>query len=461
MVADSSTAASAVIATERWKPYQFYVLVLLTLIVVLNYLDRYSLSLLQESIKHELKLSDWQLGLLSGPAFTLFYSVGGIVLARYAERFNRGTILAAALGFWSLMTALCGAAGSFAQLALCRLGMGIGEGGCIPINLSLATETFNIRQRGLVMAIIGAGNPISGIITPLLIAFIARAFGWREAFVAIGLPGVAIALLVHFTLRDPRARSRASGVAIVRGSFLSDAATLFGNPAFTLLFVAAIFTGMAVSGVGAFRVSYLMRTQGMDLTHAGAIWSAASAAGLVGALVGGYLADHFAGERGRSYPLVAAISLLLTFAGYFVGFTQSDTTVVIVALVAGSFAYNMKDGPVYAAVQNVVRKSMRTTGAAVYMFAATTLGGAGGPMLAGGVSDLAAAHHLHMGLHMYAAACPGGRAPAGAAAEAGSACVQASAAGVRWALALLSAVFVLAAVSNALASRYMHSREPA
>jgi MFS family permease len=447
--------------TATWRPYQFYALGLLTLIVVLNYLDRYSLALLQESIKHDLKLSDWQLGLLSGPAFTLFYSVGGIVLARYAERLNRGTILAAALGLWSTMTALCGAAGNFVQLALCRLGMGVGEGGCVPISLSLATETFSLRQRGLVMAIIGAGNPISGIITPLVIAAVARAFGWREAFIAIGVPGVAIALLVHFTLRDPRDRTRVSAEAPATASFLLDARVLFGNPAFSLLFVAAIFTGMAVSGVGAFRVSYLMRTQGMDLTHAGAIWSMASAAGLLGAVLGGYLADHFADERGRSYPIVGAISLMLTFAGYFVGFTQSDRTVVILALIAGSFTYNMKDGPVYAAVQNVVRKRMRTTGAAVYMFAATTVGGAGGPMLAGGVSDLVAARHFHVTLSAYAATCPGGRAVAGAAANVGSACVQASADGVRWALALLSAVFALAAISNALASRYMHSREPA
>jgi predicted MFS family arabinose efflux permease len=450
-------------SAARWRPYQFYALVLLTLIVVLNYLDRYSLALLQESIKHDLKLSDWQLGLLSGPAFTLFYSVGGIVLARYAERLNRGAILAAALGFWSTMTALCGAAGNFTQLALCRLGMGIGEGGCVPINLSLATETFSIRQRGLVMAIIGAGNPISGIITPLLIAAVARAFGWREAFVAIGLPGVAIALLVRFTLRDPRSRTRVSAgaPALAATSFLSDARVLFGNPAFSLLFVAAIFTGMGVSGVGAFRVSYLMRTQGMDLTHAGAIWSMASAAGLLGAVLGGYLADHFADERGRSYPIVGAISLMLTFVGYFIGFTQSDTTVVIVALIAGSFTYNMKDGPVYAAVQNVVQKRMRTTGAAVYMFAATTLGGAGGPMLAGGVSDLVGAHHIHSTLGGYAATCPGGRAVVGAAASMGSACVEASAKGLHWGLALVSAIFALAAISNALASRYMHSREPA
>jgi predicted MFS family arabinose efflux permease len=455
-----ATDASA----AKWRPYQFYALALLTLIVVLNYLDRYSLALLQESIKHDLKLSDWELGLLSGPAFTLFYSVGGIVLARYAERLNRGTILAAALGLWSTMTALCGAAGNFVQLALCRLGMGVGEGGCVPISLSLATETFSLRQRGLVMAIIGAGNPISGIITPLVIAAIARAFGWREAFVAIGLPGVAIALLVHFTLRDPRDprdRTRVSAQAPATPSFLSDARVLFGNPAFSLLFVAAIFTGMAVSGVGAFRVSYLMRTQGMDLTHAGAIWSMASAEGLLGAVLGGYLADHFADERGRSYPIVGAISLMLTFAGYFVGFTQSDRTVVIVALIAGSFTYNMKDGPVYAAVQNVVQKRMRTTGAAVYMFAATSLGGAGGPMLAGGVSDLVGAHHFHVTLSAYAATCPGGRALAGAAASVGGACVQAAADGLRWALALLSAVFALAAISNALASRYMHSREPA
>jgi MFS family permease len=197
----------------------------------------------------------------------------------------------------------------------------------------------------------------------------------------------------------------------------------------------------------------------MDLRHAGAVWSTASALGLVGAVIGGYLADRYADERGRSYPIVGAIGLMLTFVGYIIGFTQTDTTVVVVALIAGSFAYNMKDGPVYAAMQNAVPSRLRSTGAAVYMFAATALGGACGPMLAGGVSDLMAAHEFHDTLRAYDAACPGGRAIAGAAASIGQACTHSAAQGVRWALAVTSVAFVIGGLFNVLASRVMPLRE--
>jgi MFS family permease len=458
MAADTSAAPAEGAPSDRWRPYQYYALTLITLIVVLNYMDRYSLSLLQESIKHELKLSDWQLGLLSGPFFTLFYSVGGVVIARFADRIHRGSLIAGSLAVWSLMTALCGAAGNFVQLALCRLGMGIGEGGCIPISLSLSSETFSKRQRGLVMAIIGAGNPISGIIAPILIALVAHRFGWRAAFFAVGLPGIAVALLVYFTLREPRAMREAAGPAL-RNSFFTDAKGLFSNPAFSRLWLGALFTGVGVSGVGAFRVSYLMRAQGMDLTHAGAVWSTASALGLLGAVVGGYLADRFSDERGRSYPIVAAIGLLLTFAGYYIGFTAADTTVAVIALICGSFAYNFKDGPAYAAMQNSVPTRLRSTAAAVYMFAATALGGACGPMLAGGVSDLVASHEFHDTLSAYDAACPGGRAIAGAAANMAQTCTHAAAQGVRWALVVVSASFVIGAFFHVLASRRMSVRE--
>jgi predicted MFS family arabinose efflux permease len=438
-----AAAASTRAASSMWRPYQIYVLVLLTLITVLNYLDRGILSILQEPIKHDLRLSDWQLGLLSGPAFSIFYSLAGVPAARFADRMHRGALLAYALGVWSTMTALCGAAGGFVQLALCRVGVGMGEGGCIPISYSLLAETFHARQRGLVMSIVSAGNPMSAIITPLVAAYVAHEFGWRAAFFAVGLPGVAIAVLVRLTLKEPRAKADAGEGA--RPTLLADARELFGSKVFLFLFISAVFTGVGVSGVGAFRVSYLARNLHLDLTHAGGILSLAGVVGLVGSYAGGYLADRFSGPRRRSYVIVPAISGALTTIAYLVSFISLNLTVVIAALMISSFTYNLKDGPTYAAVQNALSSKMRATGQAFYMVAATAIGGGCGPMLAGGVSDFVAGRAFQ-GPVSYALACPGGRAAAHATVAATKACAVASADGLRVALVVVSFAFLIASV---------------
>ena len=188
----------------QWRPYQIYLVGLLLLVTVSNYLDRIVIGVLQEPIKIELGLTDRQLGLLTGPAFALFYSVAGIPVARLAERANRAHVLGAAIAVWSVMTALCGTAKNYAVLLLCRVGVGMGEGGCIPVSHSLLADNFSMRQRGVVMSIVSAAPSVATILAPIIGGLVAEYYGWRMAFLIVGLPGLLLAVLVWFTIREPR-----------------------------------------------------------------------------------------------------------------------------------------------------------------------------------------------------------------------------------------------------------------
>jgi len=454
--AETDTRGPAVL----WRPYQIYIVVLLLLVTVCNYLDRIILGVLQEPIKRELGLSDSQLGLLSGPAFALFYSVAGIPIARLAERVNRANLLAFVVAFWSAMTALCGLSQGFVQLLLARVGVGMGEGGCIPINHSLLADNFSMRQRGVVMSIVSAAPSLATILAPIVGGLVAQQFGWRVAFLTVGLPGLLLALLVWATLKEPRAQNKAAAVKVERpkSSFASDFKWLLANRAFVWVFVGGAFIGLAYNATTVFTISFMIRTHGLTLAQAGGVLGLSGMVGLAGTFIGGLAADRFADDRGRSYVLVPAIGAVLTCLFYVLAFTQANWVIGMPLLLASSVAYNLKNGPMYAAVQNIVPGTMRATGAAVFMFGATVVGGMVGPLLAGGISDAVAGQRFPEALGRFAAMCPGGQAIKGAAAEIGGACAAASAAGLQTALVTVSFGFVVAAAFLLLASRNLKTR---
>lgn len=460
---DKSDAASAEAATGKkawmlWTPNQMFMVFVLLLITVSNYLDRGILAVVQEPIKRELGLSDWQLGLLGGPAFALFYALAGLPVARLAERFNRARLLAGCVTLWSGMTALCGAAQNFAQLAFCRFGVGSGEGGCIPITHSLVADNFSVRQRGFVLSILSSAPSIAGVLTPILGGIIAQRYGWRVAFWTVGLPGIIFALLAWFGLRDKRTEKAVAQRP--KRNFLADLRWLVQNRAFVFVFFAGAFTGMGVYAISLFEISYLIRSHGLTLAEAGSIRGLLGAAGLVGTVIGGVAADRFADDRGRSYVLVPAVGAAITCILYYLAFSQTSWPVVLTFLILAHIAYNVKNGPIFAAVQNIVPGHMRATGAAVFMIAATVLGSALGAPLTGAASDFFASQHFPSALGDFAELCMGGRAVAGSTPEIGSACEMAAAEGLRGALTMISVVFALASVALFLSARTIRISAP-
>lgn len=437
----------------KWTRYQIWLLTVLVLVSVCNTMDRGIVSLLQEAIKTDLRLSDAQLGLISGPAFALFYSIAGLPVARLAERKNRPNLLAIAIAFWSTMTALCGAATSFIQLAILRAGVGIGEGGANPISHSLVGDQFSVRQRGVAMSILSAATPISGIVIPLTAGIVAHYYGWRIAFFVAAVPGLILAVILKLTVREPR---QAATATTVRPHLRQDLTWLVRNRAFVFVFLAAAFNGIGIQGTGIFSTSFLIRNHELDLAEAGTVMGAFGAIGLVGTFIGGYCADRFSDDRGRSYVLVPAVGAVLSFVFYMIGFRLEAFAPALAGLLLANLATDLKNGPNFAAVQNIVPSRMRATAAAMFFLAATVVGVAVGAGLVGALSDLAAAQHFGAD---YASLCPGGHAvdPNVAADEA--ACTAASAAGLRTALGILPFTFLLSATFFWLASRTIRINE--
>jgi MFS family permease len=453
------TDAPASPAPRRlWRPYQIYVVGLLLAVTVCNYLDRIVLGVLQEPIKIELGLTDAQLGLLTGPAFALFYSLSGIPAARFAERFNRARLMAVAITAWSLMTALCGVAQNFVQLLLYRIGVGAGEGGCIPISHSILADYFTPKQRGVVMSVVSSAPPLATILAPIIGGVVAQVWGWRAAFLVLGLPGFVLALLVWFTLKEPRVD--APKVEQKKpATFWADFRWLIRNPAFVFLMIGGAFVGIANAGIAGFTVSFLLRTHEFTLSQAGGIVGLTGAAGLVGAMLGGVLADRFADDRGRSYVIVPAVGSGLAALAYLVAFGAPNPALAMPFLLAAAVAYNIKNGPIYAAIQNIVPSTMRATGVAVFMVGATVVGSTVGPLMTGVISDWVASLRFD-GPGEFLAACPGGRAPEGAAGSLEAACAQASAGGLQVALLVMAGVFLVSMVFLVISARTIRIAEP-
>lgn len=182
---------------------RYYTLGILTLVYVLNFIDRQLLSVLQEPIRQEMGFSDQQLGLLTGTAFAIFYISAGIPIARWADVGNRRNIVSLAVGIWSLMTALQGMVGSYLQLFLVRIGVGIGEAGSSPPSFSILADLFAPSERGRAFAVYGSGVTTGIFLSYLLGSWVSDNFGWRSVFLAVGIPGVALAVLVRLTLAEP------------------------------------------------------------------------------------------------------------------------------------------------------------------------------------------------------------------------------------------------------------------
>ncbi|MBT4518642.1 MAG: MFS transporter, partial [Halieaceae bacterium] len=183
--------------------YRNYVLALLTLGYLFNFVDRQVMTILLEPIKNEFGVTDTHMGFLSGLAFALFYATLGVPVARLADNWSRRNVLAISMTIWSAVTALCGMAGNFWQLAALRIGVGVGEAGGVPPSQSLLADYFPPEKRSLALGVLAAA-PNVGILVGLFGgAIIAEAYGWRAVFVVFGAPGVLLAILLFFTVKEP------------------------------------------------------------------------------------------------------------------------------------------------------------------------------------------------------------------------------------------------------------------
>jgi len=187
----------------KWSGYKKYVIGILLVVYTFNFIDRQIIAILSPAIKADLGLTDTQLGLLKGSAFALVYSLASIPIARLADKKNRVTIISISVAFWSAVTALCGAATSYLGLLAARVGVGVGEAGCSPPAHSLLSDYFYKEERATALGIYSLGGPFGSLFGILLGGWLTTTLGWRWAFIAVGLPGILLAIIVKLTLKEP------------------------------------------------------------------------------------------------------------------------------------------------------------------------------------------------------------------------------------------------------------------
>jgi predicted MFS family arabinose efflux permease len=366
--------------------YRNYLLGVLLTILTFNQTDGLMLGLLLQDIKADLHLTDTQLGLLSGFAFAFFYSVMGIPIARWADRGNRVTIISLTAAVWSFMVALCGTATSFGQLLLIRFGVAIGEAGCMPAAQSLIADHFVREERPRAMGIYLMGTSLSTVLGYFLAGWLNQMYGWRMTFILLGLPGLALAALARFTLKEPRHRDPPSEESRPR---LRDVwRSLWANLTFRHLLLCFSVTYFFAFGIQQWQPAFLMRSYGLNTGELGT-WLALlyGAGGLLGTYLGGALASSRAANNERLQLRVMALAYCVFALLWMVIYLTSSRSLTFALMGLGAVGIATTSGPLFATLQTFVPAPMRATAIAIVFLFANLIGMGLGPLAAGVLSD--------------------------------------------------------------------------
>jgi len=429
--------------------------VLLTLIMLVSafaYVDRTVVQILGQPIKDDLGLSDFQLGLIGGLCFAIFYSTLGLPIARLAERKNRVTIISVSVAIFSAASALCGVATNFLTLFLFRIGVGIGEAGVSPPSTSLIGDYFPPHRRGFALTVMRLGAPAGAAFGSFFGAWVGLHYGWRWAMIAISGPGLIVAVLFRLVLREPPRglndppEQRASAEPPPLGEAFR---ILYRTPAMMHLVVGLGVTTMGLYSAGAFNVPFYMRVHGLSLEKAGAFLGIISTfASLIGMTFGGLVIDFLAKRGPAWYALLPLIGVGVSAPAYFYAYMAAPVNVAMVLMLAGGVFMFFHSVPTLVAMQNLVPPDIRTTAAFVYFFVSTLVGVGLGPPITGFFSDFYASMALGAD---FAAHCPGKQLV--------GACAAASAAGLREALGTSCIFLVWGCIHFAFAARILGRRE--
>ncbi|MFP6816682.1 MAG: MFS transporter [Pseudomonadales bacterium] len=366
-----------------------YVLVLLTLTAAFNFVDRQILGVLLEPIGQEFDLPDSMLGLLSGIAFAAFYAVLGIPIAVMADRFNRRKIIVICIAIFSVMTTLCGAAANFVQLFLARIGVGVGEAGTMPASQSILADLYPVEERSSAMGLLAAGGNIGLMLGLLIGGWVNEWFGWRTAFLVAAVPGMLLALTIHFTVREPPRTTTAmpsthwfkeawDGIALV-GRVLSMRRFVMGGTLY----------GLAAYGIHTWMPVYYIRYHGMSTGEAGtAISIIVGVLGGIGAVAGGALCTRLSRHDLRWSAWVPGLAILISVPLLIAMLMTDNTWLALGLFVIPGILSSVYAGPTWAVIQELVPPNRRAIAVSVYMLIYNLIGLGLGPLAVGILSDL-------------------------------------------------------------------------
>lgn len=370
---------------------------LLLIVNAFNFVDRQIVNILAEPIKHDLGLSDTQIGLMTGLAFAVVYTTLGIPIARWADnpKSNRVTIVAGSLAIWSAMTAVCGVAQNFWQMLLARVGVGVGEAGCTPASHSLIGDAVPPEKRGSAIAFFGLGIPIGSLFGMVIGGVLADMVGWRLAFMSVGIPGVVLAILVWLVIREPRKESAYAQAmehlqaeqARPRASIPETIREVLGSKVFIYATLGASFVAFLSYGKGVWNTIFLIRSHGLTLTEVGLLYGIGSGlGGILGTWLGGWTSDKFGVRKPRHYMAAPAIAMLITCPVLLIGYLGPVwLTIPMLCISAGlSGVYY---APTFGCVQLLISPACRAVAVSLILFTMNLIGLGLGPLLFGVLSD--------------------------------------------------------------------------
>jgi len=374
--------------------YRNYVLFILFIVYGLSYVDRQILSTLIEPIRKEYGFTDMQMGMLSGTAFAIFYATLGIPIARFADRHSRVNIITASLIVWSAATALTGKAHGFLQLFLVRVGVGIGEAGCNPSAYSIISDYFPQQRRSTAQSIYSTGVYLGQFLGFSVAGYVAHKYGWRAAFYVVGLPGVAVAVLLKLTLREPpRGFSEPAGyVATDPPRAMAVLKKLGGLASFRNLSFASGLHALVAYGLQYYYSPFLMRSHNMSITETSTALAAITViGGIAGTFLGGKLSDFFAQRNGgdpRYQMWVPGVALLINIPVWLAALLLPDRYVVMALMIPSIALGATYLGPSISATHQLVGVRERAVSGALLLFVLNIIGIGLGPILSGFISDV-------------------------------------------------------------------------
>jgi predicted MFS family arabinose efflux permease len=375
--------------SQRDAGYRRYVLLVLCAIYGVNYIDRQVVAILLESIKAEFGVSDSLLGLLSGPAFALFYATMGIPIAIAADRRSRVRIISICLTLFSLTTLLCGLAVHFWQLLIARLLTGVGEAGTGPASQSIISDLYPPGERATAQATYAIGVNLGIMAAFFGGGWIAHHYGWRYAFLAAAVPGLLLALLARLTIREPERTGATSSPQAP--SFRESINVLWELRSYRYIVFGTAMSAFAGYGMAAFIPAFLMRSYGLDTAEIGALF--ALVVGLGGGL-GTYFAGVFADRMSRRDPrwnmYVPMLATLVSLPCWPVFLLSTNLAVTIVSVMIPVALSVVFIGPCVATIQTLAPTRIRARAAAIQLFVGNLIGLGLGPQVVGIASDLLA-----------------------------------------------------------------------
>lgn len=353
-------------------------------VATFNYLDRAVIGILQEPIKREFALSDFQLGLLGGPAFVLLYVSMGIPFGRLAERGNRVNIITASFLFWSMATTLCGVASGYLFLLLARIGVSVGEAGCAPCAHSLIADRFPPAKRSWALSVYTSGVSLGSLLAATVGGALAQQYGWRASFYALGIAGMVVALVFRFTVTEsPRSTS-----AQETPTFAQTLRFLRGQRVVWHIAVAIMVAAMLSLTMTQYLASFFIRTHQLGIRSAGLhVALIAGVAGAIGTFAGGLIGNRLAARAPGAATRAVSLAYLLSAPILFVGLLTPNTALATVLLMFGTALQSSYFGPAFAALHATAEPRMRATAVALVLLVANLFGYGVGPPLVGAASD--------------------------------------------------------------------------